>query len=136
MAMYIIANNLPGNCHTVHPAAGADLIDVPDRITDPVMVEIDPVLEMGSIAVICVMNSFQELSPQKNSEFARINLVILITIASDPFVATRLGDNELLHLLVEVTIQPAGHRSFFHGQDLFSLERINDRADRRYGCRY
>ena len=120
--MYIIANNLPGNCHTVHSAAGADLIDISNRITDPVMVEIDPVLEMGSITVICVMNSFQELSPQKNSEFARIDLVILIPIASDPFVATGLGDNELLDLLVEVTIQPAGRRSFFHGKDLSALE--------------
>ncbi len=63
MAMCLVANNLPGNCHTMHPATGAYLIDVPDCITDPVMVEIDPVLEVGSIAVIGVMNSLQELSP-------------------------------------------------------------------------
>ncbi len=51
-----------------------------------------------------------------------INLVVLIPIASYQFVATRLRDNELLHLLMEVTIEPPGHWSFLHGKELFALE--------------
>jgi len=35
----------------MHPAAGTDLVDVPDRITDSVMIEIDPVFQMRSMAV-------------------------------------------------------------------------------------
>jgi hypothetical protein len=60
--MYIVANNLPGDGYAVHPATGANLVYVPDRITDSVMVEIDPVLEMGSITVAGVMNRLEEIA--------------------------------------------------------------------------
>jgi hypothetical protein len=32
----------------MYPAASADLVDIPDPIPDPVMIEINPVLQMGS----------------------------------------------------------------------------------------
>jgi len=46
-----------GDCYAMHPATGANLVYIPDCITDSVMIEIDPVLEMRSTAVAGVMNS-------------------------------------------------------------------------------
>ncbi len=63
MPMYIIANNLSGNCHTMHPATGAYLIYISDRIMNSVMIEIEPVLKICSIAVAGVMNSLDEIAP-------------------------------------------------------------------------
>lgn len=34
----------------MHSATGANLVDIPDRILDFAMIEIDPMLKMGSIA--------------------------------------------------------------------------------------
>ena len=51
MPMGIVANDLPGNSYTMHPAAGANLVDIPDHITDSVMIEIDPVFQMRSMVV-------------------------------------------------------------------------------------
>jgi hypothetical protein len=33
-----VANDLPGNSYTMHPATGANLVDIPDRIADSVMI--------------------------------------------------------------------------------------------------
>jgi len=57
MPMDIVANDLLGDGYAMHPAAGANLVDIPDRVTDSVMIEIDPMLEMGSMAVAGMMNS-------------------------------------------------------------------------------
>jgi hypothetical protein len=65
----------------MHPAAGTDLIDVSYYITNPVMIQINPVLEIGSITIICVMNSLKKLSPQKNSKLDGVNFIILVPIA-------------------------------------------------------
>jgi len=104
MAMSIVANDLPGNSYTMHPAAGANLVDTPDRITDSVMIEINPVLKMRSMVVAGVMNGLEEITSEKNGKFARINPVIFIAFAGYQFVAPGLRDNEFLDLFVEVTI--------------------------------
>jgi hypothetical protein len=123
MPMDIVANNPPGNSYTMHPAAGANLVDIPDCITDSVMIEIYPVLQMCSMVVAGVMNSLEKITSEENSKFARINPVIFIAFAGDQFVAPGLRDNKFVNLLVEVTIQPAGHRPLFHRKDLFALKR-------------
>jgi hypothetical protein len=110
-----VANDLPGNSYTMHPAAGANLVDIPDRIADSVMIEIDPVLQMGSMAVSGMVNRLEIIASEKNGQLAGIDPVIFIAFAGDQFVAARLRDNEFLDLLVEVAIQPAGHRALFHG---------------------
>ena len=77
MATDLVANNLPGNTYAVHPTTGANLIDISDGITDAVMVEIDPVLQMRSMAVTGVVDGLQVIASEKNGELAGINLVIL-----------------------------------------------------------
>jgi len=54
------------------------------------------------------MDRLEEMTSEKSSEFAGINLVISIAFRRDKFVARRLVDNKFVHLLVEVAIQPAG----------------------------
>ena len=54
----------------MHPTAGANLIDISDHIMDPIMVEIDPVLEMGSITVAGVMDRLEEITSEKDGKFA------------------------------------------------------------------
>jgi hypothetical protein len=58
----VASNNLPGDGYAMHPATGANLVYMPYRITDSVMVEIDPVLEMGSITVAGMMNRLEEIA--------------------------------------------------------------------------
>ena len=43
------------------------------------MVEIDPVLQMGAMAVAGMMDRREEVTPEKNSELAGINLVVSIS---------------------------------------------------------
>ncbi len=62
MPMDLVANDLPGDCYAMHSATGAYLIYVPDCITNSVMIEIDPVLEMCSITVAGVMNRLEEIT--------------------------------------------------------------------------
>jgi hypothetical protein len=100
------------------------------------MVQIAPVLQMRSMAVAGMVNGLQVIASEKNGELAGINLVILIAFTGNQFVAAWLRDDELIHLLVEVAIEPAGHRAFFHRKDLFAQERTDDRADGRYGRRH
>jgi hypothetical protein len=38
MATNRIADDFPGNAQAMHPAAGANFVDIPDRITDSVMI--------------------------------------------------------------------------------------------------
>jgi hypothetical protein len=122
MATDRITNDPPGNADTMHSAAGANLIDIPDPITDAVMIQIDPVLQMGAMTVASMMDCLEEVTSEKNSELAGINLIVSIAFGRNQFVTTGLSDNEFVHLLMEVTIQPTGHRTFFHRQDLFALE--------------
>jgi hypothetical protein len=63
----------------MHPAASPDLVDISDSIANAVMVEINPVLQMGSMTVAGMMDSFKVVTPEKNSKFAGINLVISIS---------------------------------------------------------
>jgi hypothetical protein len=63
----------------MHPTAGANLVDISDRIANSVMVEINPVLQMGSMTIASMMDRFKVVTPEKNSEFAGINLVISIS---------------------------------------------------------
>jgi hypothetical protein len=132
MPMDIVANDLSGNSYSIHPAAGANLVNTPDCITDSVMIEIDPVLQMCSMAITGVMNGLEEIASEKNGKFARINPVIFIALAGDQFVAAWLRDNKFIDLLTEVAKQPAGHRTLFHRKDLFSLERSQNRTDSGY----
>ena len=111
MATDRIADDLPGNAYTMHPAAGANFVDIPNSITNAVMVEINPVLQMGSMTVTGMMNRFKEVTSEKNSKFAGINLVVSIAFRRDKFVTTWFVDNKFVQLLVEVAIQPAGHRA-------------------------
>jgi hypothetical protein len=62
----------------MHPAAGANFVNISDSITDSVMIEINPVFQMGSMTVAGMMDSFKVVTSEKNSEFARINLVVSI----------------------------------------------------------
>jgi hypothetical protein len=62
MSMDVITNDFPGNSYAMHPAASANLVDAPYRITDSVMIEIDPVLQMGSMAIGSVMNRLEEIA--------------------------------------------------------------------------
>jgi hypothetical protein len=77
---------------------------------------------MGAMTVASMMDRLEEVTSEKNSELAGIDLVVSIAFGRDQFVTTWLGDNKFVQLFVEVAIQPAGHRSFFHRQDLFALE--------------
>jgi hypothetical protein len=74
-----VTNDLAGNAYPMHPAAGADLVDIPDCIPDPVMIEVNPVLQMGSMVVAGVVNGLEEIASQENGELARINLVIPVS---------------------------------------------------------
>ena len=96
--MDIVANDPPGNSYTMHPAAGANLVDIPDRITDSVMIEIDPVLQMCSMVVAGVMNGLEEITSEKNGKFAGINPVISISFRRYQLIAARLRDNECVNL--------------------------------------
>ena len=136
MSMNMIVNDLPGNSYAMHPAAGANLVDIPDGVTNSVMIEINPVLQMCSMAITGVMNGLEEIASEKNGKFARINPVIFIAFAGYQFVAAWLRDNEFIDLLVEVTIQPASHRPFFHRKNLFALKRTQDRTDSGYRSRH
>jgi hypothetical protein len=62
----------------MHPAAGANFVDIPDSIANAVMVEINPVLQMGSMAVAGMMDRFEKITSEKNCKLARINLVVSI----------------------------------------------------------
>ena len=62
MSMDIVTNDLPGNAYAMHPAASANLVDGPDRITDSVMIEIDPVLQMRSMAVTGMVDRLEEIA--------------------------------------------------------------------------
>ena len=90
MAMQLVANDLPGNAYAMHSAAGSNLVDGPYCITDSVMIEVDPVLQMRSMAITGVMNSLEEIASEKNGELAGINPVIFIAFAGDQFVAPGL----------------------------------------------
>jgi hypothetical protein len=63
----------------MHSAAGAYLINIPDHITDSIMVEVNPMLHMGTMAIADVVNGLEEIGSQKNGELARINLVIYVS---------------------------------------------------------
>jgi hypothetical protein len=104
MPMDRVANDLPGNSYTMHPTAGPNVVDIPDRITDSVMIEIDPVFQMRSMAVPGMVNRLEIVASEKNGNFAGINPVIFIAFAGDQLVAARLRDDEFLDLLVEVTV--------------------------------
>lgn len=52
------ADYLPGNAYSMHPAANANFIDTPNRIANTVVVEINPVLQMGLMTVTCMMDCF------------------------------------------------------------------------------
>jgi hypothetical protein len=136
MSMDIVANDFSGNAYSMHPAAGANLVDIPDSITNTVMIEIDPVLQVRSMAIAGMMNSLEEIASEKNGQFAGINPVIFIAFAGYQFVAAWFRDNEFIDLLTEVAKQPAGHRSLFHRKDLFTLDRTQDRTDCGYRSRY
>ena len=73
-----VPNDLAGNAYPMHPTAGADLVDIPDPIPDPVMIEIDPVLQMGAMIVAGVVNGLEEVTAQKDGQLAGINFVIPI----------------------------------------------------------
>ena len=88
-----VANDLPGNTHAMHPAAGPNLVDVPDRITNAVMIEIDPMLQMCSMVIAGVMNGLEEIASEKDGKLGRINPVISIAFRRDQFVTSRLRDN-------------------------------------------
>ena len=68
------------------------------------MIEIDPVLQMRSMAVAGVMNRLKEIASEKNGQLAGINPVIFIAFAGDQLIAARLRDNEFIDLFVEVAI--------------------------------
>ena len=104
-----VTYHLPGNAYAMHPAAGADLVNIPDRIANPVVIQIDPMFQMSAMVVAGVVDGLEIIASQKNRKLAGINLVVFIALASDPFVVARLRDDELLDLLVEVAIEPAGH---------------------------
>ena len=93
MATDRITNDLPGNAYTMHSATGTNLIDIPDGITNPIMVEIDPMLQMRAMTVASMMDRFEEVTPEENRELAGINLVVSIPFGRNQFVTTRLGDN-------------------------------------------
>ena len=48
----------------------ANLVYIPYRITDSVMIEINPVLQMGSITVAGVMDRLEEITSEKDGKFA------------------------------------------------------------------
>jgi hypothetical protein len=77
----------------MHSAASANLVDIPDRITNAVMIEIDPVLQMRSMLVAGVMNGLEEIASEKDGKLAGINPIISIAFRRDQLVATRLRDN-------------------------------------------
>jgi hypothetical protein len=106
----------------MYSAASANLINIPNRITNPIMIEINPVLQVGAMTVAGMMDRFEKITSEENSELAGINPIVSIAFGRNQFVTTGLSDNEFVHLLMEVTIQPTGHRTFFHRQDLFALE--------------
>jgi hypothetical protein len=120
--MNVVANDLPGYSYSMHPTAGSNLVDASDCITDSVMIEINPVLQMCSMIVAGVINCLKEITSEKNSKFARINPIIFIAFAGYQFVAPRLRDNEFIDLLSEVAKQPAGHRPFFYRKNLLALK--------------
>jgi len=64
----------------MHPATGANLIDIPDRITNAIMIEIDPVLQMGAMAVAGMMDRLEIVASEKNGELDGINPVIFIAL--------------------------------------------------------
>ncbi len=62
MAMDIVTNDHPGHGNAKPSATGANRLEMPDRITNSVMIEIDPMLEMGSMVVAGMMNSLEEIA--------------------------------------------------------------------------
>jgi hypothetical protein len=73
-----VTNHLAGNADPMHPTAGADLVDIPDPIPDPVIIEMNPVLQMGAMIVAGGVNGLEEVASQKDGQRAGINFVIPI----------------------------------------------------------
>ena len=97
MAMDLVANNLPGNSHTMHSAAGANLVDIPDSSTDSIMIKLDPVLQMRSMRVTSVVDYLEKIASEKSGELSGIDLVVLISFGSDQLVTSRLTDYQVPH---------------------------------------
>jgi hypothetical protein len=104
MAMKLIANDLPGDSYTMHSAASSNLVNIPYGITDTVMIEINPVLQMCSMVITSVMNGLEEISSQKSCKLICVNLVVLISFRGNQFVTPWLRDNEFFHLSIKVAV--------------------------------
>jgi hypothetical protein len=79
MAMELVTNNLPGNSNTVHSAAGANLVDLPDCSTDSIMIKLDPVLQMRSMRVTGVVDYLEKITPEKSCQLTCVDLVVLVS---------------------------------------------------------
>jgi hypothetical protein len=68
MAMELVTNDLPGNAHAMHSAVGPNLVDISDRITDSVMIEVDPVLKIRPMNVTGMVNRLEEIASEKSGK--------------------------------------------------------------------
>jgi hypothetical protein len=100
MTMKLIANALPVNSYTMHSSAISNLVNIPAVITDTVMIEINPVLQMFSMFIAILLNLLEEISSQKSFNLIFVPLVVLISLRSHQFVTPCLLDNALFHFLI------------------------------------
>jgi hypothetical protein len=131
-----LAQNLPGYLYAMHPTARPDLVHVSDSVMHAVMVQADPVLELDSPVIIAMVNFPQIAAFEEQCELGRIYLVVVIAIGTYELVAPRVGYNEAVNLLTQITVEPAGHRTFLDGHVSGAFQRTENLNRRVYAGWY
>jgi len=115
----------------LHPAAGPDLIDPSNRIFDGIMVEIHPRFEQCPVRMNAMIDGLEKSAFQQQGQFACINGIGVVSVGTDEFVATRLGNDELVHVGTQRAVEPTGHGTFLDGHLFGGFDGVQHRPNRR-----
>jgi hypothetical protein len=69
------------------------------------------------------MVNFSEIAAgQQHRQLGRIDFVVVVPVGTYKLVAARVGYDETINFLMQVSVKPAGHRAFFDGYVLFAVQ--------------
>ena len=124
-----ISNDSGGDAEAEAAGGGANAADLAGMVLDAAVIEAGPLFQFDAAVIVAVVDGPEETTTQESGELGGVNFVVGVAVGGDQVIAAGIADDELIDVVLEMAVEPAGQGGFLDGEVLFALEAIEDGAD-------
>jgi hypothetical protein len=131
LAFLVVAYDRGGDRQAKASGTGTYAADLSGMFLYVTMVEVDPLFKFNSTVIVTVMDRAQKSAAVKSGQLGSVDSVVAVSVRGDQMIATRIADDDVVNMGLDVAVEPAGQSGLLEGQALSPLKAVQHLANSR-----